>query len=969
MIRKWLACWVAGTLLFSSVPVSGEGIQALVGKGGRVQLNRGREKIAEFGAGVYNLQWVSADASADLRQDDSESKRHLQIRVPGGGQLSGWAELAGRQGGLDARYVMTPDRDLALNSLQVSTEFAIPVLAGGRWVADGRSGEFPQEFGEVTVFSGSIRELTVELPAGGTLRWAFPEPTRVLLQDNRQWGPSFSVRIFRSSTPQQPFAKGVPISIAFTLAAEGGVSVEHDAPVTIVAGPDWIPLRLELDIQPGSALDFSTLGLQDAPAGKHGWVRADRDGTFYFERQPGKPVRFYGVNFCFSAHYIPHEQSDRLADRLVRLGYNSVRLHHHERELTEPDEGRTRLNREKLDQLDYLVAACIRRGIYVTTDLFVSRPVDVAPFLPPGVDARSDAMNRFKVLAALNPAAFENWKTFSRNWLEHVNPYTGRAYKDEPGVAWLALINEGNLTNFVHLAKDIPDYQQAWNRWLLEQYGGRAALAEAWGAVLGGDQDPSRGTVPLDGSVYGQDRRSRDLILFLTRVEQDFLARAMSFLRDELGVKALVTNMNGWTNHVVSQRVRAGMDYVDDHFYVDHPRFLEQSWRLPSRCDNASPVAGGASGGRHLAFTRLLDKPFTVSEYNYSGPGRYRGVGGILTGALGAIQGWDAIWRFAYSHSRDNLFQPGRMDYFNMASDPLSQAAERAIICLFLRQDMRPAPHSLGIVMTDADLDASPAQIPRLAPDWHWAAWITRVGTWVTDDALGTLPCDVVLPLGWAASDGQFTGSKVARVGDPYATGRDELIELLRRRNILTDGNPTDPGRNIYQSETGEITIEAPQDRMTLDTPRTAGGFAPAGQSIHTAHGVRITVQDTDATVWVSALDDQPITTSGRLLVTHLTDLQNTGIRYAERARQTLLDWGQLPHLVRAGKAEVRIRLPDPAAYRVWALSTSGQRVASVASDVQDDELVFLADVAALADHGAVLTYEIVADESATMPK
>jgi hypothetical protein len=136
----------------------------------------------------------------------------------------------------------------------------------------------------------------------------------------------------------------------------------------------------------------------------------------------------------------------------------------------------------------------------------------------------------------------------------------------------------------------------------------------------------------------------------------------------------------------------------------------------------------------------------------------------------------------------------------------------------------------------------------------------------------------------------------------------------------LTDGNPTDPGRNIYQSETGEITIEAPLDRMTLDTPRTAGGFAPAGQSIHTAHGVRITVQDTDATVWVSALDDQPITTSGRLLVTHLTDLQNTEIRYAERARQTLLDWGQLPHLVRAGKAEVRIRLPDPAAYRVWAL-------------------------------------------------
>ena len=167
------------------------------------------------------------------------------------------------------------------------------------------------------------------------------------------------------------------MTIDFSLAATDGVSVEHDMPVTIVAGKDWIPLPVELDIVPGSALDFSALGLQDAPAGKHGWLKANEDGTFFFERQPDKPVRFYGVNFCFSAHYITHEQSDRLADRLVRLGYNAVRVHHYEGELTEPQRERTRLNPQKLDQLDYLVAACIRRGIYVTTDLFVSRPVDV----------------------------------------------------------------------------------------------------------------------------------------------------------------------------------------------------------------------------------------------------------------------------------------------------------------------------------------------------------------------------------------------------------------------------------------------------------------------------------------------------------------------------------------------------------------------------------------------------------------
>ena len=478
--------------------------------------------------------------------------------------------------------------------------------------------------------------------------------------------------------------------------------------------------------------------------------------------------------------------------------------------------------------------------------------------------------------------------------LEHVNPYTQRAYKDEPGLAWLALINEGNLANYVNLAKDIPEYRAAWNRWLAERYKDRDGLAAAWGSALKADEDPARGTVTLDGSVHSQDLRGRDLVLFLAQVELDFLARATAFLREELGVRALVTNMNGWTNHATSQRVRSAMDYVDDHFYVDHPRFLEQSWRLPSRCPNTSPVAEGATGGRHLAFTRLFDKPFTVTEYNYSAPGRYRGVGGILTGALGAIQDWDGIWRFAYSHSRDNLFQPGKLDYFNMATDPLGQAAERASICLFLRGDMRAAPHSVSVTMTDADFRRPPAQIPGLAPNWHWAAWLTRVGTQVVDDPARSLPHDLVLPLGWATPAGDSAEAGAVRADDPYQITQEKLVELLRQRGILAANNPTDPGENVFQCETGEITIDGPRDRMTLDTPRTAGGFAPAGDSIRTVHGVQIAVQDTDATVWVSSLDDQPIPGSRRLLVTHLTDLQNTEIRYAERARQTLLDWGRV---------------------------------------------------------------------------
>jgi len=160
---------------------------------------------------------------------------------------------------------------------------------------------------------------------------------------------------------------------------------------------------------------------------------------------------------------------------------------------------------------------------------------------------------------------------------------------------------------------------------------------------------------------------------------------------------------------------RASYDYVDDHFYVDHPQFLEGSWRLPSKCPNTSPLAEGATGGRSKTFTRLFNKPFTITEYNYSGPDD-SARGGILTGAMGALQGWGGIWRFAYSHSREAMFSPSRTGYFDLASDPLSQAAERASLCLFLRGDLKPAPHRVAVAMTEADLAQPPPRIPNLHP-------------------------------------------------------------------------------------------------------------------------------------------------------------------------------------------------------------------------------------------------------------
>jgi hypothetical protein len=689
-------------------------------------------------------------------------------------------------------------------------------------------------------------------------------------------------------------------------------------------------------------------------------VLARADGQFVFSDSPDTPRRFYGVNLCFGAQYLAHEEADRLADRLARLGYNAVRIHHYENDLTQGQTPSTLLNPKRLDQLDYLTAALIRRGIYLTTDLFVSRRI---PYREIGMEREGAVpMDTFKILVPVHAGAYGNWKQFARNLLDHTNPYTQRRYADEPALAWLCMINEGNYGNFYKDLRSIPEWASAWNHWLLRRYPTRQALAASWESELKEAEDPASLSVALPENLRGNSLRARDAIAFLSDTDHDMVQRMEQFLHDELGCHALVSNANSWTYFVTDQASRAIYDYVDDHFYVDHPQFIDQPWRLPSKCPNTSPIAEGATGGRSKSFTRLFDKPFTITEFNYSAPGRFRGVGGILTGAMGALQGWSGLWRFAYSHSRDALFQPARLGYFDVASDPLSQAAERASLCLFVRGDLKTAPHRVGIAMTDADLSHPARHIPTLQPKWHWMAWITRVGTEVIPNPGRQLPMDAALPLGWKTPASAYPSAQVTNL-DPYSASDAQLIELLHSRDILQPENPTDPTRKIFCSETGEITIDGPRDALVLDTARTAGGYAPAGQTIVTRNGgVRIGIEGSDATAWVSALDNLPIQQSHRLLFTHLTDLQNTDIRYREPARQTLLDWGRLPYLVRAGKAAVSVQSQNSAKAHVWALSPGGKRLAELPVQRESGILRFTAEVGADPAAGARMLYEI-ADE------
>ena len=313
------------------------------------------------------------------------------------------------------------------------------------------------------------------------------------------------------------------------------------------------------------------------------------------------------------------------------------------------------------------------------------------------------------------------------------------------------------------------------------------------------------------------------------------------------------------------------------------------------------------------AFVRVPGKPYTISEWNFCAPGRYRGIGGLLTGAMAAQQDWSALWNFCYTSGVEPLWNKwGVPIIFDFAMDPLALAGERALITLFLRGDLKPLADGVAVRVTKDDGFPTKGGVPEIKPKWCEAAWQTRVGTFAH-----------------------------------AAPGFSKTVDLKDCREAKTP--PVAPASNPA------VAFDRARGTFRVASAKTAGGFATCGAV--RAGALAFDVGDVPATVWATSLDGQPITTSRRLLVSHLTDVQADGATYADRERTLVFGFGWNPVIVRNGRAKIGLALGDALGYEVWALATDGRRVEKVPCEVRKGRLYFTANVKGSA--GARMLYEV----------
>ena len=713
---------------------------------------------------------------------------------------------------------------------------------------------------------------------------------------------------------------------------------------TVNRSPDWIPATPCTMIKPGSALDFSRFGFTEGPCGKYGRIIAKGD-HFEYERRPGIPLRFMGVNLCGSGCTLPRDEARQLVDNLVRFGYNTVRIHHHERHMTDPKGDGIAFDRDGLDRFDALMAACREKGVYVTTDLFVSRRI---PWRSIG-EPRAGSPRHFKVLMHFHEGAKSNYLAFARNLLNHVNPYTKLRYAEDPTLAWISLVNEGNICNW-----DIKPFKMyehlvlpKWRAWLARR---RASDPEY--SKIPDTLPPAVVEIPKDDRVVAfteklaanaEKMSAKSHVMafqhFLASIEGEFFDEMKRVLRDELGCRALLTNMNAMRFIAAGELVRNKFDYVDYHYYYAHPNFLGPRLTLPARIsrNGSTNIRNVDEFGVPYGITRrIFGHPFTISEYNYCPPWKNRSACAFLSGVTAAMQGWSALWRFCWTCSGAGAVDSARkgLNNFDMAGDPCATATERAVFCLFMRRDM-------------SELDA-------MYPNHFPPSEVKKLG-WKTKDLTRT-------SFGWVAYR--------AKVGEIVAEELPKGVKCFKRYSTTM---PEKTRREIYEdmglrpgdtvsSVDGAVKVDRKKGTITVDTPRTAGGFQEGTGMVETSR-LRADVHGPHTAVWVSSLDSRPIEGTDRLLLVLIGDVQNDGIEYEDESRNVLRRWGkQVGRIAMRTSADVSIGLM-PARWKVYALKPDGARKREIAGRFVDGRLVFCADTAGDPNE-AEFYYEIVAEKN-----
>ncbi len=693
--------------------------------------------------------------------------------------------------------------------------------------------------------------------------------------------------------------------------------------LTITAGDEWKALPdADLAVKAGTALDCSSW-LDHAPAGSKGRVIARSDGTLAFANEPDRPVRFFVVSGFPTKN---PDEVDALADTIQRQGYNMVRLHFLDQFIADQhkawgktlsveaqmefdrrlEAGEPFLKPENLDLIDRFVAALKKRGIYLYLDALSSW----TGCYPANCWYSDNGVGSLKPRLYYDPVARRHWHNAVKAWFTRVNPYTGTSFATDPQVVAVLGMNEPTIgvNDNGKEGRLLP----LWRAFLARRFADVAAYRKAWS-----HPEPQVASIE-EAPFFAQSdlwhsARGRIVAEFFNQLEEETAEWMEKELRS-FGYEGLFTQYD-WLYSLRLYLPRSKVGMVSMHGYFAHPTEMVSP---KSKTSPNSALADALNWWRGIASARISGKPLAVTEYGQVYWNRYRYEEGLSVGADGSFQNMSILC----AHSWPVALKPVVAGPFNVGADPVARASQVVTGLAFMGGAVAAAPHRVDIPLSrDLALDHAEKAI---SGDQTRIGLVTGLATAV-EGRESSVPPALRLPLGDGAKtmDAAFYSTVVDSEGGTFAGA----IAQLRAKGILPQGNRTDPEKKIYESETGEILLDAPRKRLTVTTPRLVGICADKVEGAAQVGKMTVVSASVSASITLSARDGQMVESSRRLLLVVSTDARNSGESYEDEDGVVMRKVGVLPVLLRTGRFMVDIaRAADAPALRAWALAMDGTR-------------------------------------------
>ncbi len=660
--------------------------------------------------------------------------------------------------------------------------------------------------------------------------------------------------------------------------------------------PKYIPTYWYPDRMP---VDISWVFENEKPAGKHGFCRVKGDK---FEFEDGTPARFWGVIFNGATCFPDHAYAEGVARRLAQAGCNIARFHQMDAEWATPNIFRLTAGKrlkdtrhfdpECMERHDYLIKCLKEQGIYIVTDVTTYRKFKSGDGVR-DADLLSDNM---KAVALYDPTMIELQKEYAYNYWNHVNQYTGIAYKDDPQFVLLDITNENDLflshntSKLYHKSSNYYEdmFRDMFDAWLKEE----GIEYDAYGCEL-----------------YNSDKPMIDFRIYLSK---KYFEGFYQYLREEVGVKMPICGTN-WSQYGGLVKSQENMDFQDSHQY-----YYDWKWgEYEKTTFNRSLTELNYCRLGYNGATRIHGQPMFMTEWDMPWPNSYRAEAPIWFPAVGLLQGWSGmtIHTYSYGSNISHLDLLGK----EASSSTIGSVPYREGIFTCWNDPSKFGLFYHGALMTRrGDVQEAKKTIGGKLEDYSaYMRSMDKIALFYT--GMETHKIDVVLD----------------------TTDTSDLDDIRPMGEKLPRENP-----NKIVSDTGELWRDVSKRIGAVDTPMTKAVYGFLGNALANRiskdagvqlNGLTVKCNTDFATIAISSLTEETIENSDCILMTTVGRSRSRGAQFDG---EKLLDFGTGPIEVEVIDAEIALKtnVPD---LRIWSVNSDGYYIGQLEKTYEDGWVKF----------------------------